>query len=100
LNDAAPTTLADILIVFREVSTGIRGDDKAHHEVYALLPRIRFLKRRFARGYANARDLIELRAIAKASEAVCDGWGPLTWVSTWLMKCVECLAQPKLVAAG
>src|ERR1700704_5710090 len=66
LHAGVPTSCADVLIVFREVSTGLRA---AYDPLCSnLLPRIRALKRRFEHGLLAPRDLIELRAIAKRSE--------------------------------
>ena len=93
---ATPHTLVDAVIVLRDISSGIRAADDPLG--YPLLARIRFLTRRFSRGFLNAADLSELRAIGKICESIRDGDGRVPQIAGQLAKVVACFSRPALVA--
>lgn len=97
LYNAVPRTLQDVVIVLRHVIGDLRAaDDPSGND---LIPRLRRLRIRLARQRASVGldDLVELRAIARVSESVCDGGGVVTWIAQWLYECVACLSRPRLV---
>jgi len=97
LYNAAPHTLADVIVVLKCVIGGIAASDDALG--VDLIPRLRRLRVRLGRLRASAglNDLVELRDIARASRAVCDGGGSVSWISQWLDECATCLGRPRLI---